>query len=97
MSALADALLALCDDLSTGTGERAVWPTEIRALVDAHAEPPVWLTVAEVAATVRMSKMSVYRLIDTGAIPHTRFGHARRIRTADLDAYIEANTRTGRA
>ena len=39
-----------------------------------------FLTVAEVAATVRLSKMSVYRLIHSGQLEAVQFGRSFRVR-----------------
>ena len=46
------------------------------------------LTVAEVAATMRVSNMTVYRLIKTGELPALRVGKNYRIRESDVDAYL---------
>lgn len=55
-------------------------------------QTPDWLTVAEVAAALRVSRMHVYRLIDRGALPASNFGdRALRVRRADLNAYIEGS------
>lgn len=47
------------------------------------ARPPMlqirWMTVAEVAQTMRVSKMTVYRLVHTGQLEATRFGRSFRI------------------
>lgn len=47
-------------------------------------------TVAEVADHLRVSSMTVYRLIKTGDLPAILVGQSYRIRTSDLDAYLEA-------
>ena len=46
------------------------------------------LTVAEVAATMRVSNMTVYRLIKSGDLPALRVGKNYRIRESDMDAYL---------
>ena len=46
------------------------------------------LTVAEVAATMRVSNMTVYRLIKNGDLPALRVGKNYRIRESDLDGYL---------
>ncbi len=48
-------------------------------------------TVAEVADHMRVSNMTVYRLIKAGAIPAIRVGKNYRIRGRDLDAYLDAS------
>ena len=46
------------------------------------------LTVAEVATALRVSNMTVYRLIRTGALPSTRVGRGYRIWEDAVDAYL---------
>ncbi|MGN8026783.1 helix-turn-helix domain-containing protein [Microbacterium sp. 22242] len=38
-----------------------------------------FLTVAEVAAIMRVSKMTVYRLVHAGELPAIRFGRSYRV------------------
>lgn len=47
-----------------------------------------FLTVAEVAAIMRVSTMTVYRLIKAGELASVRVGKSYRLREADVDAYI---------
>ncbi|HWH31486.1 MAG TPA: helix-turn-helix domain-containing protein [Egibacteraceae bacterium] len=54
----------------------------------------ILLTVAEVAQHMRVSNMTVYRLIKSGQLPALRVGKNFRIRGRDLSAYLEAS-RTG--
>ena len=60
-------------------------------------EQPELLTVREVADAIRVSTMTVYRLIRGGALPAIRVGKHFRIRTRDLDHYLEAQTLGGDA
>lgn len=46
------------------------------------------LTVAEVAATMRVSKMTVYRLIKARQLPALKVGKNYRIRESDIDQYL---------
>ena len=46
------------------------------------------LTVAEVAATMRVSNMTVYRLIKKGDLAALRVGKNYRIRESDVDTYL---------
>lgn len=46
------------------------------------------LTVGEVAALMRVSNMTVYRLIRAGDLLAARVGRSYRIRRRDLDAYL---------
>ena len=48
------------------------------------------LTVREVADDVRVSTMTVYRLIKSGALPAIRVGKHFRIREVDLSRYLDA-------
>lgn len=47
------------------------------------------LTVAEVAAGMRVSNMTVYRLIKSGELPAVRVGKGYRIRESDLKRFLE--------
>ncbi len=51
--------------------------------------PGQLLTVAEVADLLRVSNMTVYRLIKGGQIGAIRVGKNYRIPQADLDDYLE--------
>jgi excisionase family DNA binding protein len=46
------------------------------------------LTVGEVAATMRVSNMTVYRLIKAGQLPAIRVGKNYRIRESDVNRYL---------
>ena len=47
-----------------------------------------FLTVAEVAAALRVSTMTVYRLINGGDLPAARIGRSFRVRTEDLESFL---------
>lgn len=47
------------------------------------------LTVAEVADMLRVSDMTVYRLIRSGELPAVRVGRNYRVGRSDLEAYLE--------
>jgi excisionase family DNA binding protein len=53
---------------------------------------PMLLTVREVADSMRVSTMTVYRLIRSGALPAIRVGKHFRIRAHDLNAFLTAQT-----
>ena len=53
------------------------------------------LTVREVAGSMRVSTMTVYRLIRAGDLPAIRVGKHFRIRTLDLEQYLEAAQTSG--
>lgn len=46
-------------------------------------------TVAEVAETLRVSRMSVYRLIHSGELEAVQFGRSFRVSAEALDAYLK--------
>ena len=48
-----------------------------------------FLTIAEVAAMMRVSKMTVYRLVHGGDLPAVRVGRSFRVRAEDAHEYIE--------
>lgn len=47
-----------------------------------------FLTVAEVASMLRVSNMTVYRLISAGDIAAVRVGKSYRLREDDIDKYL---------
>jgi excisionase family DNA binding protein len=46
------------------------------------------LTVSEVAELLRLSDMTVYRLIKKGELPAVHIGRSYRLREDDVDAYL---------
>ena len=55
-----------------------------------------FLTVSEVADLLRLSPMTVYRLINKGELPAVRIGKSFRLREDDVDRYIaERYTQAG--
>jgi excisionase family DNA binding protein len=47
-----------------------------------------YLTVREVAGTLRVSNMTVYRLINAGDLPAVRVGKSFRLREDDVNRYL---------
>jgi excisionase family DNA binding protein len=47
-----------------------------------------FLTVAEVAAVMRVSKMTVYRLVHNGELPAVRVGKSFRVPEQAVDDYL---------
>ncbi|MGD9958457.1 MAG: helix-turn-helix domain-containing protein [Nocardioides sp.] len=47
-----------------------------------------FLTVAEVATTMRVSKMTVYRLLHSGELPAVRVGRSFRVVESDVNEYL---------
>jgi excisionase family DNA binding protein len=50
-----------------------------------------FLTVAEVAEMMRVSKMTVYRLVHSGELPAIRFGRSFRVPESAVVAAIDTN------
>ncbi len=64
-------------------------------LPDAPLSQVRFLTVAEVAVVMRVSKMTVYRLVHSGEMPAVRVGRSFRVPEKAVhdylrDAYVEA-------
>lgn len=49
---------------------------------------PEFMTVAEVATRMRVSKMTVYRLLHGGDLPAVRVGRSFRVREEDVEEYL---------
>jgi excisionase family DNA binding protein len=49
-----------------------------------------FVTVNEVAQLMRVSKMTVYRLINQGDLPAVRIGRGYRIREEDVHRYLDS-------
>ncbi|MDQ3619620.1 MAG: helix-turn-helix domain-containing protein [Actinomycetota bacterium] len=49
-----------------------------------------FLTVAEVARQLRVSNMTVYRLIKAGQMPAVRIGRGFRLREEDVRKYLDS-------
>lgn len=56
----------------------------------AHYTKAQFLTVAEVARLLRVSNMTVYRLIGAGELAAVRVGKSYRLREEDVDRYLAA-------
>ena len=62
--------------MAAGNGERPL--AEVR-----------FLTVAEVAAAMRVSKMTVYRLVHAGDMPAIRVGRSFRVPESAVEQYVK--------
>ncbi len=49
---------------------------------------PKFLTIAEVATMMRVSKMTVYRLVHNGDLPAHRVGRSFRVTEEDVNDYL---------
>jgi excisionase family DNA binding protein len=66
--------------------------------MDAEREDPdlrrvQFLTVAEVAAMMRVSKMTVYRLVHAGEMPAARVGRSFRVPRQAVEDYLRDSYR----
>ena len=50
------------------------------------------LTVGEVAAAMRVSTMTVYRLIKSGELPAVRVGRSYRVRGSAIEQYLASRS-----
>lgn len=57
-------------------------------MTTSHGARTRFLTVAEVAELMRVSTMTVYRLIKAGDLRSVRVGKSYRIAEEDVDAYL---------
>ena len=65
-------------------------------MVEANDPRARFVTVAELAGLLRVSNMTVYRLVQAGEIPAIRVGRSYRIREDDVDRYLaDRYTRAG--
>ncbi|MGO1581985.1 MAG: helix-turn-helix domain-containing protein [Actinomycetaceae bacterium] len=56
-------------------------------MVESQGNSP-FLTVAEVAESLRVSKMTVYRMVHSGELPAVRVGRSFRVPNAAVDQLI---------
>ncbi len=54
------------------------------------AQETEWLSTAAAAKRLGITPRTLYRFIDEGQVPAYRFGRVIRLKTVDVDAYIEA-------
>jgi excisionase family DNA binding protein len=54
----------------------------------AEQQAPRFLTVAEVAELIRVSKMTVYRMVHAGEIPAVRVGRSFRVPQAAVEELL---------
>ena len=58
------------------------------ASVERPLNEVVFLTVAEVASVMRVSKMTVYRLVHSGELPAVRVGRSFRVPEQAVQEYL---------
>lgn len=71
-----------------GTRPMAVRPMTPPALARPVSAPPRFLTVAEVASIMRVSKMTVYRLVHGGELTAVRVGRSFRVPEPAVREYL---------
>ncbi len=59
-------------------------------MADNKTIPTHLFTVSEVAAMMRVSKMTVYRLVQSGAIHGIRFGRSYRVPEEAVQQYLDS-------
>jgi excisionase family DNA binding protein len=59
--------------------------------LDVMADQDELLTVAEIAATLKMNQQSIRNWIDSGYLPAIRIGRRVRVKRSDFDALLEAS------
>lgn len=57
---------------------------------DAGADSIQWLSTAEAAQRLGITPRTLYRFIDEGQLAAYRFGRVIRLKTTDVDAFIES-------
>ena len=57
----------------------------------ANEEKGKFLTVAEVAEIMRVSKMTVYRLVHAGELPAVRVGRSFRVNERAVTEYLDSS------
>ncbi len=71
------------------TGAQKVWLAMATSAERPESRPdPKFLTIAEVATMMRVSKMTVYRLVHSGELPAVRVGRSFRVPEGDVDDYL---------
>jgi excisionase family DNA binding protein len=74
------------------TGKSVAFAQRDRCTMATHSSGDIsdakFLTVAEVAAMMRVSKMTVYRLVHGGELPAVRVGRSFRVREEDANEYL---------
>ncbi len=64
---------------------------EVSMSADRQLSEVRFLTVAEVASIMRVSKMTVYRMVHGGDLPAIRVGRSFRVPEDAVDAYLKSS------
>lgn len=70
--------------------ERALGYNRDSVAPDRSFREAQFVTVQEVAQLMRVSKMTVYRLIKQGDLPAVRIGRGYRLREEDVHSYLDS-------
>ncbi len=62
-----------------------------RYIYMANEDKGTFLTVAEVAEIMRVSKMTVYRLVHAGELPAVRVGRSFRVHEKAVNDYLDSS------
>lgn len=54
-----------------------------------HGEQPLWLSTTEAAKRLGVTPRTLYRLINAGSLPGYRIGRVIRLKTVDVDEFVE--------
>jgi excisionase family DNA binding protein len=69
----------------------AVQENEVTMSTERQLAEVRFLTVAEVAAIMRVSKMTVYRMVHAGDLPAIRVGRSFRVPEDEVHAYLRTS------
>lgn len=53
-----------------------------------NSTTPVLCTVKDAVVLLRLGRSTIYELMASGELPFTKLGRARRIKRADIDAFV---------
>ena len=78
--------------VSPPVGKPESVPWKVRCVMGSNLSGDIsevkFLTIAEVASVMRVSKMTVYRLVHGGELPAVRVGRSFRVSEEDVNEYL---------
>jgi WhiB family redox-sensing transcriptional regulator len=75
-------------DAVAGTPVSTAVPAALNLIRGRREEPQEYLTVAEVAAMLRVSRATIYRLVHAGRLPGMRVGRSVRVSRVAVERYL---------
>jgi len=75
-------------DAVTGTPASTAVPTALNLIHGSREESQEYLTVAEVAVMLRVSRATIYRLVHAGRLPGMRVGRSIRVSPTAVQRYL---------